>query len=156
VHVLACDKSKFVLTTSIQIAPTGDCVVWRLMSAVDGTVASALSVHNLKNGRITFQKHMRLAPTQFVLRVSPSSMWLKPGMMGTTLHALQSDHMGVSSLIHTSFQLHWQAVRLLFIAMMKPCAGPKNTRLTFAVLSHSLLQHIIGFANDPFGMAEAA
>lgn len=115
VYVLACDKSEFVLKTSIQIAPTGDCVVWRLRSALDDTGASTLSVYNGKNGDMTFQKNMCSAPTQFALRVSLSTMWLTPGMMGTTLHALQSDHMGVSSLIRTSFQLHWQAVRLLCI-----------------------------------------
>jgi hypothetical protein len=152
VHVFACDRTQFALKTTIQAAGSSGCVVWRESSGTHEPRMSSMSLYNTYNGRILFHKLVALQPGLFFLCVSPSTVWWKSGGMGTICYSVHAVHL---SLMRMCSQLRWDILRLLFLAMVKPDSGSRNTQHTFAKLSPVLLQLIIGFANDPFGVCSS-
>jgi len=146
VGVFACDQVQFARKTTIQAAGSSSCVVWREHSGMQERKVSTMSLYNTSNGSVLFRNNIALHPGVFFLRVSPSTTWWKPGRMGTICYTVHHVH---SSLVRMSSQLHWDILRLLFLATLKP----DTAQHTFAKLSLVLLQLIIGFANDPFGVS---
>jgi len=154
VSVFACAQGSYSLATVIHPTPSGNVVVWRRIQTKNQSLIphsdtwsdqiSDISLYDPCNDTILFQKRVHFTPKALVLRHK---------IAGTIMYVLKRDQSGGSRFLFKSkLTISCSVVRLLYLAMQKPCEkkNTKNTSKTFAILSKCTLEYIISFINDPF------